>query len=253
MRNLTKRRTLRCEALEGRDCPAVDVFASGSVLVILGDEWANDVTIVDNGGGNVAVIGDGETHFFSGGQTVAVVTFGGNDTVAYHGAGNATFGSGLDVLNVYADLGDGDDNLLLNGFNLDRPFNFFAAGGTGDDTMTAVLGGVRAGAGTGVFLDGGLGNDSLATYAQGQVNGELRVIQAGSFGSDTVNGAATVTADSFGRFDFISDAGPDDDNLSLFIGGDGVNTVGLTAVIEGGPGFNTGTSSSNVIQSNINA
>jgi hypothetical protein len=253
MHNPMKRRTLGCEALEGRDCPAVDVFASGNTLIVLGDQGTNDVSVIDVGSGDVAVVGDGRAQFFSNVGAVAVATYGGNDTVAYHAAANAAFGSGLDVLSVYVDLGDGDDTVLLNGGLLDRAFNFFAAGGTGNDTMTAALGGVRAGGGTGVFLDGGLGNDTLATYAQGQINGELRVIQAGNFGSDTVNGAANVTAGSFGQLIFISDAGPDDDNLSLFVGGDSVNTVGLTAVIEGGPGFDTGTSSSNVVRSNIEA
>src|SRR6476469_9105969 len=91
MRNSVKRQTmLRCEGLEGRECPAVQVFNSGGVLAVIGDAADNTITVTDLGNGediSLQVDVEGQTVTIPTSTTaisqVVVQGLGGNDTITY--------------------------------------------------------------------------------------------------------------------------------------------------------------------------
>jgi hypothetical protein len=54
----TTKVALRCEGLEGRDCPAVQVLNIAGTLTVIGDSLANNISVTDNGT-NVSVFVEG--------------------------------------------------------------------------------------------------------------------------------------------------------------------------------------------------
>src|SRR5262245_62415701 len=74
----------RLETLEQRWCPAVTATISAGTLLVTGDAAPNAIEILDFGGGEITVVGDGQQQpFFDVGE-IFVATLEGADIVRYH-------------------------------------------------------------------------------------------------------------------------------------------------------------------------
>src|SRR5262245_23592826 len=74
-------RRLGLEALERRDCPAVQAFLNAGVLTVVGDEGNNDVAFVGRSDGFVQLVGDGVGHTFEGVKGIVARTGDGDDQI----------------------------------------------------------------------------------------------------------------------------------------------------------------------------
>lgn len=220
-RSFGRRSVLGCEHLEGRDCPAIIVF--GGFMAIIGTSGADTVEITDDGAGTVTATLNGTTRTASGIQAVTVTTFGGDDSVAYSLTGDQ---SGRRA--VLVDTGSGNDEVTFEAGNIGGLFTFTANGGAGDDTITATV--------------------------AGEIDGYLAIGLGGGNGADTVSGEIDVAADSTGSVVAAVAGGFGDDDLTLNITGDGLETLDqLIGVMTGGPGTDSGTATDNVTQFGIEA
>jgi hypothetical protein len=216
-----RRTVLGCEHLEGRDCPAIIVL--GSYMAVVGTSAADAVAITDDGAGTVTATLNGTTRTATGIQTVAVLTFGGNDSISYTLTGAQ---SGRRAVAV--DAGAGDDTVSLTGGAVGGLFAFAATGGAGTDTLSATV--------------------------AGEIDGYLAVALDGGFGNDTVSGNINVAAGSTGTVAAVVNGGFGNDNLTLTVTGDGLATLeALVAVMNGGPGTDTGVSTPNVRRVSVEA
>jgi hypothetical protein len=245
MHGLSRRVALECDQLEGRDCPAVLVF--GGIMAVFGTAGADTVAITDDGAGNLTVNLNGEERTASGIQAVTVLTFGGSDDISYTLEGDQTGRRG-----VLIDAGSGDDLVALEAGAIGGQFVFAARGSSGADTLTATVGGVAEGAVAAIGLDGGFGDDTVVASAAGEYDGDFGLALSGGFGNDTITAGVDVAPDSTGRVAAVALGGFGDDNLTLNVTGDGVEELAeLIAVINGGPGTDTGESTDNVTQISI--
>jgi hypothetical protein len=222
MQVLGERRTvLGCEHLEGRDCPAIIVI--GSYMAVIGTAAADAVAITDDGAGTVTATLNGTTRTAAGIQTVAVLTFGGADSISYTLEGAQ---SGRRA--VVVDAGAGNDTVSLEGGAVGGLFAFAATGGAGSDTLSANV--------------------------AGEIDGYLAVALDGGFGNDEVSGTIDVAAGSTGTVVAVVNGGFGDDDLTLNVTGDGLTGLeALVAVMSGGPGTDTGVSTPNVRRISIEA
>jgi hypothetical protein len=152
---LNKTRTLTCEHLEDRRLLAGNVQAikSGSVLILTGDNLANEVGVFQSAPGTISVFGlatsingGGTTANFTGIKSVTADLRGGDDRIGFALTRAA-------VLRLSA-LGPmtAADRLPLAG-------NIMVYGGAGDDSV-----GVVANLGGLLHVDLGNGNDSLGVF-----------------------------------------------------------------------------------------
>jgi hypothetical protein len=239
---------LRCEYLEGRDCPSAQIFQFGGFLVVTGDANSNTIVVNDLGNGRLAIVADGKSSLRTNVQTVVVATGGGDDTVSYNLFGTA---SAANVLAITT--GAGNDSISLNGSTLSDSLTAGINAGIGDDDISVNLAGVPLGAAVNIFLTGGAGNDSFNVNASGEVDGTLNVRANGGGGSDTLSGDIEVAAGSTGTVAAILAGSFGDDFLDLSVTGAGLGGIGLTAEIRGGLGTDTGVATSNVTQVSIEA
>ena len=245
--NSERRAALGCEHLEGRDCPAIFVF--GGFMTIIGTGAADTVDVTDDGTGSVTATLNGKTRTATGIKAVTVLTFGGDDSITYTLSGDE---SGRRA--VFVDAGSGNDTVTLEAGNVTGQFAFVAHGGSGTDTLSATVGGVAMNATAAVLLDGGSNDDMVSATASGKIDGALAVGLAGGFGNDTVSGDVTVDAGSTGRLLAVTSGGFGDDDLTLNVTGDGLDGLkSLIAVMNGGPGTDTGTATDNVRKISIEA
>src|SRR5262245_48931065 len=189
----------RLEVLEGRSCPAVAIVTFAGTMFVLGDSAANDVTITDQGDGNVEAVitspSNTATREASNITNIVVLAGGGNDTVDYQLDNAVTraktllvdLGSGNDVANLNASAGVNGSYLLATVY-----------GGAGADAITGSIGAVAAGAAAALAFDGGLGNDTVTATSNGLLNGALAVAVSGGLDNDTVSADLTVAAGSTG-------------------------------------------------------
>ena len=187
------RTALRCESLEGRDCPAAQAFQFGTFLVVVGDANANNVVINDMGNGQLGVVTDGKFTVKTNVKTVIVATGAGDDTVAYNLAGSASAANLVSIT-----TGSGNDDISLNGAAMQDSLTFAVNSGIGDDQISVNLGGVPLGQTVNLFLSGGAGNDAFDISASGEIDGTLNVWTNGGGGADTMSGDITAAAGSTG-------------------------------------------------------
>jgi hypothetical protein len=239
------RTVLGCESLEGRDCPAIYVF--GSYMAVVGTPGADTVSIADDGSGHVTATLNGTTKTADGIHAVAVATFGGNDTIDYTLGGTQGGRSAVAV-----DAGAGDDAVTLTAGDVGGQFAFLGFGAQGNDTITASVGGVAPGAFAAVALSGGRGDDTINATATGTYDGAFVLGLLGGLGNDTITGNITADAGSTGDVRTAASGGVGDDALTLNVAGGGATGLNsLYAVMDGGPGTDTGTATDNVTKRHV--
>lgn len=239
---------LRCESLESRDCPAAQIFQFGGYLLVTGDAAANNIVINDLGNGRLAVVADNKFQVRTGVQTVIVATGGGDDSVSYNLFGAASAANFVSIA-----TGSGNDSIGLNGTSLNDSLTVGVNAGIGDDDISVNLGGVPLGSTVNLYLTGSAGADSFDLNASGEVDGTLNVRANGGGGADTLSGDIDVAAGSTGTVTAILAGSFGDDFLDLSVTGAGLGGIGLTAEIRGGLGFDTGVSTTNVVEVGIEA
>jgi len=239
---------LRCEALEARDCPASQIFQFGGLLVVAGDAAANNIVINDLGNGRLSVIADNKSQLATGVQTVIVATGGGDDTVGYNLLGTASAANLVSIV-----TGAGNDSISLSGATLNDSLTVGVNAGSGDDDISATLGGVPLGSTVNLFLSGGAGADSFDLNASGEIDGTLNMRANGGGGVDTLSGDINVGAGSTGNVTTVLAGSFGDDFLDLSVVGAGLGGVSLTAEIRGGLGFDTAVSTPNVTETSVEA
>jgi hypothetical protein len=218
MRNQTMRRTLlRCESLEGRDCPAVDVFKVGTTLTVVGDELGNTIEVIENADSTVSVKVDGQEVTsppspFSNVRSVVVRGAGGADAITY------TAGAAGLVRSVRLQGGAEGDTIKFDGTLLDRAAapattQIFVVGGVGADTLEALTGSVAGGDTVLLTVSGGNNADDIKLTAEGTINGTLTTQLNGDAGADTINGTVTVAAASAGTTTVVVRGGLGNDNV----------------------------------------
>jgi hypothetical protein len=152
---------------------------------------------------------------------------------------------------IYAALLGNDDNFSatvngdINGYSALAMAVF---GGSGNDSISASINGnVSANSAVGVFLDGGYGDDAVSFTYSGQLNGHLGAALLGGPGNDTVSANITADSGSTGHVAAYVAGGDGDDTLTLNINDNSGGTLDVGfALIDGGPGTNTCTKTSNV-------
>jgi hypothetical protein len=155
---------------------------------------------------------------------------------------------------VVVDAGSGNDAVTLEAGDVAGLFAFAAYGGFGNDTLSATVGGVSAGAAAAIALDGGWGDDGITGTAAGEIDGYLAVSLSGGVGIDTIAGEVDVAADSTGTVAALVNGGAGGDDLTLNITGDGLAGLQrLIAIMDGGRGTDTGVATDNVTKISIEA
>ena len=132
------------ETLERRACPAVTATFSAGVLTVVGDETDNRIQVLDLGGGDIELHGDGQTFNFASVDQVLVQTLAGDDHVFYNPKGFQIISAGK---NTTFDTGAGDDVIVVRDSPLigDRPAIYSYAWqlrvrpGTGEDNLSVLV------------------------------------------------------------------------------------------------------------------
>jgi len=230
---------LRCEGLEGRDCPAVQVFNVAGTLTVVGSQVANDIEVVDNGTDvSVFVGGSAVTNSPFTGVTKVVVRGGsGDDTITYTA-------SSLSAINtVKLQGGVGNDTITLNADSLDRvdagaaTTQFVIRGEQGADTIDASLGNVAAGDTIALNVSGGTGADNVTFGAITQAVGTMNVQITGDQGRDTISVSSNLAHGSTGTVNLNANGSQGVDNVTFTSAGEVDGT--LTQQANGGQGSDT--------------
>lgn len=193
--------TLRLENLESRQMMAGDVssYAINRILYINGDANANGVALVDDGSGNINVVG---------------ITQGGSATTVNGGASQVF----TKIKDVVISMGKGDDAVVVTDVALNG--NLFISGGKDNDAI-----------GLGEFADTGLIDDAVDTLL-GALSIKKSLIIDGSDGDDALMARATTITKSL---TVAMGLGNDTVTFDSSGGSDGV-TVLKTATFSGGTG-----------------
>jgi hypothetical protein len=281
----------RLEALESRWCPTCTVRVIGDSLLILGDGRPNTVEIHDHGTRGIDLVCDGRAQTVPDTSRILVLTFGGDDRVDYAWgnpdqapaprAVGIDLGTGDDTLNSFlgspeqhtqigtfvlaAHGGPGRDALHVQADNLavgdlqERPAKFVVNlyGDDGADTLGVQMRGMSFSPDgrVAVGMFGGAGADNLMTWGHEfdlRAGGQVLLLMDGGTGPDDVSGELEAVAGSTGQARIGVLGGPDDDRLAFAVRGWG-NPNDLTALIDGGPGFDICTHTPNVRVQNCEA
>jgi hypothetical protein len=166
------------QALEERWCPTFGFAASANVLTITGDQYANAVTLFDNGQGTVSAqmttLGRKVVRTFTGIDTIRVNTLAGNDSFAYGMTGPAKRN-----LNLTVNLGSDTNRANLSLLNdlVGRLDTINVVGGAGNDQVWLQVGklvnstlncNVALGLGNNAF--NGFLNSDLLGYSHANIN-----------------------------------------------------------------------------------
>jgi hypothetical protein len=103
-----------------------------------------------------------------------------------------------------------------------------------------------------IKLDGGLGADSIGPLFSGEVDGHLTLIARGGAGDDDIDADVYLQPGSTGSFFGRVSGQADDDTLAFHVW-DLSGAAVIDAVLNGGAGFDTGSSSGNVSKVSIEA
>lgn len=236
------------ELLEGRDCPSVSATFAFQTLLVRGDAADNEITITDDGQGNVSATIDGTTVEGKNVRNIIVLAGDGDDAVTYTASGSL---EGSRRLGIH--LGKGDDSFTLEGSQGITSGTLAVAvlGHQGADTMEVTLGSIEEGARALLTLHGANGDDTATTTFTGDLNGKLAFGLHGGTGNDTLTGDVTVNEGSTGKLAALVQGGSGGDTLTLNINDSSAidGETGLDffrALVVGGSGNNTVDSTDNV-------
>jgi hypothetical protein len=235
----------RLETLEDRLTPAVRMTSSGTTLRLIGNRLPDQVTVVDNGDGDLRVS-------FSGGMfrgdNLRRIQFNlgeGHDRFTYRQTGNRTrsmllsgsLGSGHDMFTAH----------IQGGVTFLNTLDFLVRGDSGLDSLRVVADSgvdIQLGALMRVELFGGNDRDQVDFNYQGKLDGTLRYRLDGQGGNDNGTGFVRATiranADSFGQIGIVGEAarvagGSGSDSLSHFVFKDPNDRfLEVFAVVDGG-------------------
>jgi hypothetical protein len=239
------------EALEDRCLPASVSVLPGGTLLVLGTRRPDHVQIVDNGTNavnNVTLVVN--RRVFDPGVAITnvnVFTRGGGDSVVYTLTGPLLRGVARSV-SVNLGSGNGSFRARVRGTLQTASTLTVSARGTGSDILSLNdPADINAGATLVAAFKGGDVANAISTTYQGQLRGTLVVFAEGGAGPDTIDGVFTLTNGSSGTLSAQELGGFGDD--SLFMNVLQINAFdrpALAAAIDGGPGVNHCTASSNV-------
>lgn len=238
-------RAFTLEALEGRWCPSAAARLSGDTLRITGDNFHNDVAVVQNDShDSLDVVADGFSyHFFSSSVRKVIVDLkGGDDSFQWHmdsgrfafrkelsltlGNGNDTavldFSAGDQVtiaaaLKISVDAGNGGDDVRAAFGDVDSSgsVNFSAGLGNGDDACALALeGSLHGRAQAKISVDGGAGADMLSVQADHAFLDRwslLDVTVDGGSGNDRID--YVYSGELHGQLKFSGSGGAGDDTI----------------------------------------
>jgi hypothetical protein len=252
-RNPDRARTFRpmLEALEGRWCPSAIITAIPHTLLVLGDSGANAVQITDQGNGTVTASVDAVGPVTrSDIYYILVLTGGGNDTVNYGLTGDLTSPRLLSVnLGALADTSANTNSVALDfgGHAINSLLGVVVAGTAGQDTVTTAnfTGDIKGAVGIGVYAGGGA--DTISVGYQGTLTGKLGLLLDGGAGADTVSAGVTLNSGSTGYLGVAVLGAGGDDKLTLQVFDNSGGLADVFAVLDGGPGTDTCTVTSNVL------
>lgn len=169
------------------------------------DGGAGDDQLYGGVGDDTILGGDGADQLYGGSGLDSLQGGTGNDSLGGDGSDTLRGEAGNDDLQLYGDPNGGSSPyvaLLDGGAGADHLALFLDAGhstmlgGTGNDTLVAGFGT----AGTGLYADGGEGNDSIS------VLGNLGAMLLGGAGNDTIEASG---------FGLVIDAGAGNDRISV--------------------------------------
>lgn len=214
-------RWLTCESLEDRRLLAGNVSAvkAGSVLVLTGDDLANEVGVFRSAPGVIGVAGNATnvngsagTKTFSGINSIVANLRGGNDRL---GLANSLAA----IQNLIGGGGSAADRLILSG-------NVQIFAGNSDDTV-----GLAVGLGGSLLVDLGAGNDLLG-IAHSSIAGSVQVL--GQQGNDTIamrdsSTSAVVINGGFGNDELLIRDSTVKFNI-VVNGLDGIDNVAVSGV-----------------------
>lgn len=267
-RESRRRRTgsaLRVEALEQRLCLASSAsLLNDGTLLILGDNRANQFQIVDGGAGTVGVIGrfdafgDGayEDEFgefdalFDEVARIVIDTKGGSDTVEYRLS---------DVLvtsrEVVMDLGSGNDSVIVDVDAVDGADLILSADlGRGNDRFDAAFFGDLIDAYVQMDVDGGAGHDDLLVATNPVYLDDvstLDMVLDGGSGNDGIAVNVELDDTSTGTLYLSALGNRGNDDLEMNVFGVDFLTEVSELVLDGGPGRDRYTATSEVVIFNL--
>jgi hypothetical protein len=233
--------------LEDRRCLAVTVVTDGDLLQITGDDEDDVIEISDSGDGAIEVTDGGGMVLGSavGIARIRLDAGGGSDTVSYALDGVLTTERSLRFR-----LGEGETNSATFDLSagLEADLRLYAAGGSGEDTISVALG-MQTNADADIELLGNGGDDDLSVNSvvavpvaaaasesgvgAAQVNGaaaaSLDVDMCGGWGNDGLTANLLASADMRVDVDMNGEGGDDDLECSLTGEGDMVEETAVAS------------------------
>jgi hypothetical protein len=251
------------EPLEDRWLPAVTVSDNIGVLLIIGDTGhSHTITISDTGkttAGAITVTVDGGKPFASTDNVheIRVKMHGLDDTINYNLTSTPSTGV-LRLLNV--NFANGNRNVFAANFqsNLGSSdfFTIDVHGGMGSvrETVNATSTNVPSTSQLNIMLNGGnAGQDVLTVNYAGQMAGLFTLdMNGGAGGRDLMAGNLTFNSGSSGLLTADLEGHGSLNSLNLVpVRSNPADTLGVDAMINGGPGINQAVYTRNVFVTNI--
>lgn len=227
---------LNVDGFERRDTPSTTAVLANHVLVITGDNSANNVVVtIDDAANNIAVVADGNTFNFQASQVsgISAVLKGGNDYLEVD-LGNLKASSAVltRALTINTDLGAGDDTafytfgaLGIPGRVIDAPLKIVTHADDGNDSVIGNFGTIQAATMFQGFL--GNGDDEGFGGIWGNINAAITIDLHGEAGKDSLNTFATFRNGNYNNINigaggFLNvdlNGGDGDDELNSVYGG----------------------------------
>jgi hypothetical protein len=249
------------ESLEDRNCPSF-VAVDGHTLLIIGDNMANTISVMDSGNGMVTGTIDGQSATGTTIHNVVIHSGGGDDTLTYTltnplttsehlqinmGSGKDTatldFSPGIMDTRLKVDFSGkgGDDTLTTKvGPIMDARVNFRANLGKGADTFDGtLLGNIMGDSAVRFLVQGGKGADTLGFHAAStniDAGASLNVNLLGGKGDDTIN--FDYTGVVLGQLRLNADGGKGNDTIKATVTLNAGSTGEFRGRVKGGQGTN---------------
>jgi hypothetical protein len=237
-KNSHRSRRLSVEALENRMCMSTTAILSGTTLNIVGDDSANNVTVVFRDNINdIQVQADGQDQHFSSLQVknINITLKGGDDQLIMQlGEFGDPSAALFDAKNISVNLGAGNDSAQIWFGGLAMPNRVISTnlkitvnGAAGDDDITGNFGEMQHGTLTFKVL-GGVGDDEAFAGLWGNIDTGATVSfnLQGQDGNDTLNtfetyntGYDSVNIGAGGLLDINVNGGAGNDQIDVTYGG----------------------------------